>query len=219
MIKTKALIINFNRILLTVNTARWCEAHGLEPIIIDNNSSYRPLIEYYKKDCPYKVIRLDKNYGHTVIWSADILDRLGIGEQYIVTDPDLDFTGIPDDFMQILQGGLNKYPKANKCGFSLDISKLPDGEVRSWEASLWQYPLDEIYFKAPIDTTFALYRADISKYIIEDSIRTNKPYMARHIPWTYRYENIRLLSADEKYYLRTANPQSATLKTNSLKHL
>lgn len=217
--KTKVLIINFNRIGLTVKTAQWCEAHGLEPVIIDNNSSYRPLLAYYKNSCPYKVIMLYKNYGHTVVWDANILDRLGIEDQYIVTDPDLDFTGIPDDFLSVLQGGLNKYRLAQKCGFSLDISRLSNGEIKRWESYLWQHPLDEMYFKAPIDTTFALYRADIRHYTIDDSIRTNRPYTARHIPWEYRPDKIRLLSKDEQYYLRTSKPSSATIKNNILKNI
>ena len=65
----KALIINFNRITLPLKLASWCQNHGLEPIIIDNHSDYIPLLEYYATRCPYYVLRMDKNYGHQVIWS------------------------------------------------------------------------------------------------------------------------------------------------------
>jgi hypothetical protein len=210
------LVINFNRINLTIKTCEFCVTHGLEPIVIDNNSSYRPLLDYYKNDCPYHVVRLKYNYGHRVIWDANILDMLGIKEGYILTDPDLDFTGIPSDFLEVLKEGLNKYKKAQKCGFSLDYIDLPDGKVKDWEKSLWQAPLDNLYFKAPIDTTFALYRADIRHYTINDCIRTNRPYTARHIPWTYRLEKVKYLEKDEQFYLRTCNA-SASIKTNILK--
>jgi hypothetical protein len=197
-----ALIINFNRITLTVKTCDWIFNHGITPVIVDNNSSYRPLLEYYKT-CPYQVVRLDRNYGHKVIWDCNILERLGITGQYIVTDPDLDLSGIPDDFLSVLQEGLRRYPQAEKCGFSLDYNDLPVGDVRDWEMSLWREPLDDMYFKAGIDTTFALYREDSRHYQIWNSIRTNKPYMACHVPWSYKH--IKDLPADEKYYVRTAS--------------
>lgn len=193
----------------------WCWSNNLCPIIIDNHSSYRPLLQYYNT-IPCQVIFLHKNFGHKVIWEYNVLDKLGITGQYIVTDPDLDLSGIPDDFLDVLREGLNKYKKAQKCGFSLDISNLPEGEVKEWEKSLWQHPLDEMYFKAPIDTTFALYRADIRHHSVDDCIRTNKPYTAVHVPWGYRLDKINKLPKDEQYYIRTAS-SSASIKTNILK--
>lgn len=213
----KCLIITYNRLTLPVNLANWVYKRGITPIFIDNNSSYRPLLEYYKKDCPYQVLRLKYNYGHRVIWDANILDKLNIKGQYIITDPDLDLSGIPDDFLEVLQGGLNKYKKAEKCGFSLDISNLPEGKIKEWESSLWQHPLDDMYFKAGIDTTFALYRANIRHYTIWDSIRTNRPYTAIHVPWSYRQENIKYLDSDEKYYIRTANKSASSFQNLNIK--
>lgn len=150
---------------------------------------------------------MDKNYGHRVIWDQELLERGGISGQYIVTDPDLDLSGIPDDFLSVLQEGLRRYPKAQKCGFSLDISDLPEGDVKKWESTLWQKPLDDMYFRAGVDTTFALYRENVRHYSIWDSLRTNKPYMARHVPW--EYNNMKDLPADEQYYFKTCNKSSS----------
>ena len=198
----KVLIINFNRLILPQNMANWLSSRGCEPIFIDNNSTYPPLIEYYN-DCPYPVYLMGYNYGHKVIWETDILNQIGIKGNYIVTDPDLDLTGIPDDFVEVLQEGLNRYPIYGKCGFSLEINDLPDIEsnisVRMWEDHFWIDPLDSQYFRAAIDTTFALYRTNRFSF---NSLRTNRPYTARHVPWYYK--QLSDLQEDEQYYFTTA---------------
>lgn len=209
----KALIINFNRLTLTINTADWCASHGLEPIIIDNASDYIPLLDYYNHT-PYRVLRLSKNYGHKVLWDYPVLQKLGIKERFIYTDPDLDYSGIPDDFLKVLNEGLDKYP-VSKCGFSLEINDLPNDKEGNFirtgpEAPYWLKPLDDLYFDALTDTTFALYRYPIREFSYS-AVRTNRPYTARHIPWYYR--NYEVLPDDEKYYYRTADREiSSTIK-------
>lgn len=198
--KTKALIINFQRVTLTSKMANWLSARDVEPIIIDNHSDYPPLLEYYK-NCPYQVFRMDRNYGHMVIWLNKLLDKLRISGNYIVTDPDLDLSGIPDDFLSVLEKGLEKYPQFDKCGFSLDISngKIPQCTI-DWETKFWQHPLDEMYFNAAIDTTFALYRTKEFSY---NGIRTNRPYTAVHVPWLF--SDLSELPDDERHYFNTQN--------------
>ena len=39
-----------------------------------------------------------------------------------------------------------------------------------------------MYFDAPIDTTFALYKVPFHSF---NAIRTNRPYTAKHMPWYY----------------------------------
>lgn len=202
----KALIINFNRLTLTVNTADWCASKGLQPIIIDNASDYIPLIDYYNHT-PYQVLRLSKNYGHKVLWDYPVLEKLGIKERFIYTDPDLDFTGIPDDFLEVLNKGLDKYP-VSKCGFSLEINDLPDDKEGNFirtgpEAPYWKKPLDDLYFDADTDTTFALYRYPLGEYS-HSAVRTNRPYTVKHLPWYYR--DLSVLSEDEQNYYKTASP-------------
>jgi len=202
----KVLIINFNRLTLPMNMANWVVERGCEPVFIDNASDYLPLIQYYN-DTTFEVIRMDKNYGHTVVWTQDIINKLSITGNYIVTDPDLDLTGIPDDFLSILEEGLRRYPQFDKCGFSLEINDLPDIETINWETRYWQHPLDSMYFLADIDTTFALYKVN---RITLSGIRTNRPYTARHIPWYYQL--IDKLPDDESYYYHT---QSADIRAHS----
>lgn len=212
----RVLIINYNRLGLPKKLADWCFNHGVDPVFIDNHSDYKPLLAYYKKDCPYQVIRLTENYGHRVVWVANILNRLKIKGGYIVTDPDLDLTGIPDDFLSVLKEGLELYPWASKCGFSLEIKDLPEGKVKRWETQFWNLPLgdDCKYFNAPIDTTFALYRAGSFPHVncLDFALRTNRPYTAKHVPWDYEKKGYKGLPDDEKYYYKTANDSASGRK-------
>jgi hypothetical protein len=207
-----ALIINFNRLLLPAATADWCAKHGLDPVFVDNHSDYPPLLEYYYH-CPYDVYRLKENRGHKVIASLNLKKTFKITGSYIATDPDLDLSGVPDDFLDVLKHGLKKYPDFRKCGFSLEINDLPDTKEgnfirNSVEPSYWQKPLNNLYFDAPVDTTFALYRReDYGHSLVGKSIRTNRPYTVKHIPWYYT--DINLLSEDEQYYYKTANSSAS----------
>jgi glycosyltransferase involved in cell wall biosynthesis len=206
----KVLIINFNRLTLMRNLADWCAANGLEVIIVDNNSDYQPLLDYYAT-CPYQVERLPINYGHTVLWQNGLLQKLINNERYIVTDSDLDLSKVPNDFMQVLHNGLDLFPEFPKCGLSLEIDDLPDNKgtqemKNKCEARYWTKPLNDLYFDAPVDTTFALYRETTLHYCIE-AIRTNRPYTASHVPWYYT--DINLLPEDEQNYYRTANASAS----------
>jgi len=206
----KVLIINFNRVTLPAKLADWVAARGCEPVFIDNASDYPPLLEYYAST-PYQVHRLPVNHGHTVVWDLALCDYYAAGERYIVTDPDLDLAGIPDDFLSIMHLGLDRYPQYDKCGFSLEINNLPDTPegylVRTrYEAKYWRNALDDLFWLADTDTTFALYRAGVNRYS-HSAIRTNRPYTAWHVPWYYK--DFASLPADEQYYFTTANGSSS----------
>jgi hypothetical protein len=207
----KVLIINYNRLVLPLQLANWVYNRGLDPIFIDNASDYKPLLEYYDR-CPHEVVWMDNNYGKDVVWSQGILERLNIKGEYIVTDPDLNLTGIPDNFLRVLKEGLRRYPQFNKCGFSLEINDITDqgiyyqGQtIKQWEHQFWVNPMDSEYFNASIDTTFALYKTDTFSL---EALRTNRPYTARHVPWYYD----QVKPMDELYYCQTATDQSNIIR-------
>jgi hypothetical protein len=205
---TKAFIINFNRLTYLRDMVEWCQAHGLEPIVVDNASDYPPLLEYYA-DHPCEIIRMPKNYGHVVMWHELFpLPK----ERFIITDPDLDMSGVPDDFLAMMNKGLDRH-YVPKCGLSLEIADLPDNDegafIRKIEGVFWDNPLDDLFFDAKVDTTFSLYREGMNYYTIE-GIRTNRPYTARHYSWYYTDFNS--LPEDEKNYYRTANDSASGKK-------
>lgn len=210
----KAYIINFNRLTYLRNMVEWCLAHDLEPVVVDNHSDYPPLLAYYKIK-PCEIIRMKSNYGHTVVWDK-LKDRLS-DDRYIVTDPDLDMSGVPDDFLDVMHQGLNRHQDARKCGLSLEISDLPASPegayIKRIERVFWTMALDDMYFDALVDTTFALYRKNVKHYTLI-GIRTNRPYTARHHSWYYTDFN--LLPEDEQYYYRTAG-DSASGKSRLIK--
>jgi len=209
----KAFIINYNRLTLPRKMALWLFERGVEPIFIDNKSDYPPLVKYYNT-CPFQTIFMKANYGHMVFWNCKLYELLKPNERYILTDPDLNLEGIPDDFLKVLNEGLDKYKEFAKCGFSLEINDLPDtpeGNLvkNQIEPRYWRKALDSLYYDAPIDTTFALYREGEKTYT-HLAIRTNRPYTAKHIPWYYYH--LGELSEDEQYYYLTANGSSSGKK-------
>lgn len=203
----KCLILNYNRVTLPVKMADWCAKHGLVPIFIDNCSDYPPLLEYYKNSS-YQVVRLEKRiWGSKFVWSEGILDKLKIVGNYIVTDPDLDLSGVPADFLSVMEAGLKKYPSFTKCGLSLEINDITNENIyfqgktiKGWESQYWSNSLDPLYFNAPVDTTFAMYKVRHFRY---EALRINRPYTAKHVPWYYI--DIKSLPEDEQYYIETAS--------------
>ena len=205
----KAFIINFNRLTYLKGMVDWCLAHGLEPVVVDNHSDYPPLLAYYHSK-PCQIIFLPANYGHLVMWHG-LIDLPQV--RFIITDPDLDMSGVPDDFLQVMNEGLDRYPHVVKCGLSLEIADLPDSEegrfIRGVEGGFWTKPLDPLYFDAITDTTFALYREGTTQHSLS-AVRTNRPYTARHYSWYYTDFN--LIPEDEQHYYRTAGDSASGKK-------
>ena len=120
------VINNFNRVNTLITLIHGLEIRGYNNIyIIDNNSTYPPLLEYYK-DCSYPIYMLNKNIGHLAIWETGIYKQF-TDSYFAYTDSDLEIhPDCPDDFMEKFILLLKKYPKALKVGFSICIDDLPD---------------------------------------------------------------------------------------------
>ena len=116
--------------------------------------------------------------------------------------------GCPGDLLEVLDGGLAQYPWATKAGVGLEIDDIPAGYpsrdlVLSVERQYWRDRLDGRFFRAPVDTTFALYRSG-AEPPSGPALRANRPYVARHLPW---YVTPGTLDEEERHYLRTADPR------------
>lgn len=190
--KTIPIIINnFNRLFSVRKLIESLEKRGYTNIyIIDNLSSYPPLLEYYK-NCRYPVFRLEKNYGKNAFWLSGIYKRFR-NDYFVYTDSDIvPVEECPDDFLLVFLKILKSRRFAQKVGFSLKIDDLPDcysmkEDVISYEQYFYKYRINDLLYWAPIDTTFALYRPRAKRrhanYNIE-MYRTAYPYTARHLPW------------------------------------
>jgi hypothetical protein len=181
---------------------RWLEANGTQDIfIVDNASTYIPLLDYYAKTS-HNVIRLKENVGYLAFWEIGIHERFR-DRHFIYTDPDVVPTeDCPKDYLDVFFEGLARYPDIGKVGFSLKIDDLPDGfalkkEVIQHESRFWLKKRDQLFFDAPIDTTFALYRPKSRGGYWVPGVRTAPPYVARHLPW---YINSSAPTDEEIFY-------------------
>ena len=198
-------IISFNRLSYLVRLVEWLEIAGFKNInIVDNNSTYPPLLEYLQSS-KYKVHRMDVNYGYLVVWKCGKFKEILDNNYYIVSDCDvLPAEECPLEVTHYFFKILKKYKRTTKAGFALKIDDLPGhfifrDSVINWEKKFWINKKEDGLFDAPIDTTFALYRPGIypSDKKWWKSIRTDSPYIARHLPW---YVDSSILTEEDKYY-------------------
>jgi hypothetical protein len=173
--------------------------------MVDNDSSYEPLLEYYEVT-PHRVVLLGTNAGPTAIWDTGLLESIAPGGSYILTDSDVvPVEEAPLDAVARFAELLARYPEAEKVGFGLRLDDIPatyqfQADVLAWEAHFWSDEVEPGVFRADIDTTFALYRPSVRTHGYR-ALRTGEPYVARHLPW---YVDSKHPSDEEDYYKRHA---------------
>lgn len=175
-------------------------------IIIDNNSTYEPLLDFYST-CPYRIVRLNENMGYDALEKIDLYKEIR-QSYYVYTDSDVvPDANCPTDFLEHFYSILNKFPLVQKVGFSLRIDNIPDyyngkEKVIQWESQFYSKELAKNLYSASIDTTFALHRpfSYISKKGIFQMIRTGGAYTAWHMPW---YNDSNKLNNEEVYYINS----------------
>ena len=200
-------IICRDRLTCTSHLVNWIEKTNQQEIyLVDNASTYEPLLEYYKKT-PHTVIRMGANTGHTGIWLHGIVDKYAKDKHFVVTDPDvLPIDECPLDAIDYFRIALDKYRDRTKVGFGLKFDDLPNhykfkASVIQHESQYMNWGGPEGFNFAPIDTTFALYRPGATQDI-SFSARSKFPYLARHLPW---YINSESPGAEEEYYIDHAH--------------
>lgn len=184
-----------------------CEGVG-RVIILDCASTYEPLLEWYRKECPAEVL-LCENLGNHAVWNrGEVLGEPG-DECYFASDSDLDLTGIPLDCLLRMQEGLKRYPDAIKASFSLRLDDIPPDNpllphIHGYEDKCWIKRLDPDWYEGPIDTVGAMYRVGTGWGGYAPGIRMAPPYVARHLSWYLTEEN---MTPDWRHYLTHLNPQ------------
>jgi hypothetical protein len=159
--------INRNRFESLKKIIVWLTEAGYKNIkILDNQSTYPPLIDYYSTlESSIEVIQLNRNAGPWVFWELGIHQK--IESDYIVSDSDLypsDFC--PDDLISYMHGVLTQHDRILKVAPGLNLDNIsPDysqGELAyKWESQFWHKPVGRCLFAAGIDTTFAIYRRGV----------------------------------------------------------
>lgn len=185
-------------------------------IILDNNSTYPPLLEYYNnieriRRGHVKIVKLGKNFGYKALWLSGILEQMKISTPYVYTDPDvLPIERCPKNFVKRLMEILDSNHEVRKVGLGLvweDVTFFDKEETQRRESNFYAGSQigDNLYY-AQVDTTFALY-SNVRHYSLRFSLRTAGNLMAYHLPWYFDYDN---LPEDEKYYMEHADKNSVT---------
>ena len=200
------LIIGYNQYTYISSMVSQLIKYTNDIVVIDNNSTYEPLLNYYQDGYNYSLLKMDKNYGHKV-YEEKFLNGI-FGNIYIITDPDLELNKkIPSNFIENLIKISNNY-KAGRVGFAIEISSP---EIRSdltyagmplklWESRFWQIKIkDNTYelYNAPIDTTFCLINTIYNHVGL--SIRIAGNYTCKHLPWYINFHEKLLYDEYTKY--------------------
>ena len=201
------IIIGFNQYTYISKMVKQLENYTKDIIIIDNGSTFKPLLKYYDEEYKYTLLKMDSNHGHKVY--EDKFVKYLVGDLFIITDPDLEFNkNLPKNYISELIKISNEY-KAGRVGFALLIdapdirtelsyASLP---IKEWEGRFWKNKINHPYlelYNAPIDTTFCLLNTIHNKFGL--TIRIAGNYTCKHLPWHhYFYKD--LLKEEYDYYL------------------
>ena len=202
-------IVNRDRLTCTKKLIDWLLAAGTERIVIlDNDSTYPPCLDYYQQlPAGVELQLIGRNGGPWIFWELKMWTT--ISTPYIVTDSDLVPADVcPKNLVEKLQELFPQFPKRSKIGPGIRIDNIPDvlpfkKSVVDAQAHYWQDRLSPECFSAPIDTTFALYRAgsEWADSMPHTGVRLDNPYVVEHWPW-YSWP----LTEEDKWYCGRAMP-------------
>lgn len=188
-------------------------------IILDNQTTYEPTLEWYK-NCGVEVFY--NNIPET-LYDNQSLWRLGfhlkhprfvdiVRQHYAFTDSDLvPVETAPETFLDDIVELCGEFPGIHKIGLGIKIDDLPPDNKQTPQSLKYEagfrdhkvsHPRYELY-KAPIDTTFAVYTPNTPPVYGENTMRMGGDYMVRHYPFYYDIDN---LPTDEFYYLKHLPP-------------
>jgi hypothetical protein len=174
--------------------------------IIDNASTYPPLLEWYsqvKND-----ITIIKNHTNSGPWSFFYSGHYANidSEWYIYSDADLELNpDMPYNWQEIMMDYTLKYDR--KASLALRIDDIPDHYpfkdlVKDHQNICWYLTDEPDVYKAVTDMTFTMdQKIKGHRY---ESIRLGGKFMTKHIPWYIDFNNI---PDEEKYYIENINRQ------------
>lgn len=213
------VILNRDRLIPLQQQVESLKSKGYHNItIIDNQSTYPPLLEWYKES------KLDVFYNNVTENSCHAFRDLVhlrhpkfleiTSQWYVFNDSDIiPLDTVPDNFINDLIDYAKRHNKT-KVGMSIKIDDIDlnyplNAWVHSYESSYWTNGIidgDVELYPHPIDTTFAVHAPHTIPTWSNDTLRVGVPYIVKHAPFYYDPNN---LPADEKYYLEHMNKQSS----------
>ena len=206
------VINNFNRLDSLKREAEWILTleGSTSVVILDNNSTYGPLLDYYDSlDHPaIQVVYLGYNSGLEGL--EDMEKDLAKYPYFVITDPDLvPYDDTPADILIRMRELLDERQEYNHVGASIETNDIPEHyplrqQVIDWEARYWppEAPIaGEGVFEAWVDSTFGMYRGTSGVLQIDHALRMDRPYRLKHVDW---YINPDDLSEEQAFYLKSS---------------
>lgn len=181
-------ITTHNRLQCLTELVEWLEGVGQEEIyFVDNESSYEPLLEYFKST-PHTVLHVGENIGNESPWRCGYVQDLAADRFYVVTDPDIvPVETCPNDAFEYFEWALETYPQAQKVSFSLELDDIPD-YYKHKDVALELHSRHQIasvqkddFWPSPVDAIMALHRPNSRQ--TKQAYRAMPPYKARHLSW------------------------------------
>jgi hypothetical protein len=229
-LKIPVLICSYNRYHFLKKIIRQLNKLNIKPIIIDNNSTQKKLLNFYKNK-KYKknfyLLKLNKNYGPSIIYENFIFNN--IPRYFAYTDPDIEINkSIKKNFLEILKKYSEKY-KIQKVGFAINDKNLKNIKIRIGGRNKKNKIIEKIIslkkimkknkriiesnpviYKTKIDTTFALYNKKYMKKDKLDALSLGDEFTCKHLPWEKNYnlpkeENDEYLNSKLKNISATIN--------------
>lgn len=226
-IKNIPLIIPvFNQLTYTRNLINWFRWYYPENkiYIIDNGSTYEPLIDYYKETGAYYYnkmyldnINLLTSHDNNFIENLRGFLSENIYDYYIISDPDImPHPNTPPNFLEIFKDAIDN-KGFHRAGFGLITDDLPEElnereMIIGNESALLNQPIPFYFnekrydgFKAPLDTTFCLYKRDNGGWSSpmngNDWGNCLRLFKAHHLGW---YVNPNFVNEEMDYYFKSA---------------
>lgn len=213
------VILNRDRLYPLIEQVEALHSKGYHNIIIiDNQSTFEPLLEWYKTsglDVFYNT--LTENSCHAfrdLVYMGHPKFTQIISDWYVFNDSDIiPVESAPDNFIEDLIKYAIKYKK-DKVGMSIKIDDIDlnyplNAWVYSYESNYWTNGIvdDNVeLYPHPIDTTFAVHAPGVIPTWSNNTLRVGVPYIVKHAPFYFDPDN---LPEDEKYYLNHMNKQSS----------
>lgn len=227
--KIPVFIVSFNRLLCLQRLVAWLESAELaEPIIVDNGSTYGPLLDWFDSmRGTIAIHRLGDNYGPYRVWEQRLFEPHTTPDRpfYVVTDPDVvPIAECPKDAIPQLVETWNAL-RCPKVGLSLRLETIPDTlptgrEIQAWERTLQSEEVVRANgavagvplrcYRSLLDTTFQVNHRDVVPLSYGSTgIRLAHPYQADHLGWQLDPQH---LTDEDKFYWETASVRASTIE-------
>ncbi len=187
------IVITRDRVSYTRQCIESLKRFNLEIHIVDHGSTYGPMVDYLRDIdgtfCPYIPVHYAGSHAPRDLWTWPALREIVGDSPYLVTDCDIILDPeCPDDWLGELFDHLD-FSGFSKVGLGIRVNDLPNTRLgiaaQTWEASFWMSPYGARAYRAPVDTTLALYPPLSHKpeFSIAPAVRLAAPYLIKHLPW------------------------------------